>query len=308
MRSTRHAGWCVRRGLADRRGRTRQRDEPDYTGVDCSGLGGSVVIALFGVIGHRWQASGLAGGLFLFLLFLLLPLGQLALAFLERIVGFGQSGSSGFSSVCLIRTPASGRPRHGAPNRPTLGLVTREDAHRDDTGPLVDFGFQHQRIGDAQPAHVQQRMPVVGGDAGAQRGAGRRSPRSAGSAAAPPSRSPPPATETVPAHRPACWRRRCRRSVRPGRRRSSRASALRHRPLDHAALRVDLVGTVDVDRQPFDLGRIDHDECRGPAGARCCVPNWIPHRALAASAAASASMKWSTVEPVPTPSQSPSTT
>ena len=43
--------------------------------------------------------------------------------------------------------------------------VTCKDAHGDNTGPLVKFGFHGERVSDAQATHIDDGVAVVGGDA-----------------------------------------------------------------------------------------------------------------------------------------------
>ena len=144
-------------------------------------------------------------------------------------------------------------------------------------------------------------MAVVGEHAGAQRRAGRRAPRNAARSAPPPSGSLPPAAESAPS---VCTRLDCVGDADEALgqvgddllARQRRAAAL-----DHVAAAVDLVGAVDVDRRSLDLVRVEHaDAVRlQPLGA--LAPSSTPRRGSCRLMPASASMKWLTVEPVPTP-------
>jgi PAS domain S-box-containing protein len=111
-----------------------------------------------------------------------------------------------------------------------LRAVAGKDAHRHHAGPLVDLGLHRQRVGDRRPRTSRMGWPLSVSTPARSVAVPPR-PRQSGAPPAPrPSGSPPPAAESGPAPAPACSRRRCRRSARPGRPRSSRASAPRRRP------------------------------------------------------------------------------
>jgi hypothetical protein len=78
--------------------------------------------------------------------------------------------------------------------------------------------------------------------------------------------------------------------------------------LDHVALAVDLVGTVDVDRQRLHLVRVKHRDADGAQPFGGWPESWTPRPGSVSLTVASASMNLLTVEPVPTPTISPGTT
>ena len=78
-------------------------------------------------------------------------------------------------------------------------------------------------------------------------------------------------------------------------------------PLDHVAAVVDLVGTVDVDRDALDVVAVEHDDAM--RRRRCVLFSLLETApAMRSFIVASASMKQFTVEPVPTPTMLPGCT
>jgi tRNA U34 5-methylaminomethyl-2-thiouridine-forming methyltransferase MnmC len=143
-----------------------------------------------------------------------------------------------------------------------------EDAHRHHAGPLVDLGLHRQRVGDLQAAHVQDGVAVVGQHAGPQRG------RAAQGSEAP--------RDLRCGHRDHLHRQRV--GAQHGHQLALVGDAdkalgqvghdllARQRgaaALDHVALGVDLVGAVDVDGQPLDLGGFQHADAMRRAAVRC---------------------------------------
>ena len=147
----------------------------------------------------------------------------------------------------------------GRPEQADVRAMAREDADADDAGPLVDLGLERQRIGDGEAMHVEDGMAVVGRHArthariAAERGKAARDLRDAHADDFHRQREPPELRHALglvgDADEPA------REVGHDLLARERRAAAL-----DHAALRIDLVGAVDVDVQALDLVGLQHRE------------------------------------------------
>jgi hypothetical protein len=213
-------------------------------------------------------------------------------------VGHALVGGARFRRRVRVRTPP-GRCQQ-ADVRRTAG----EEAIGDDADDLVDAAFQGNGIGDLEPVEIDDQIAVVGDASPRAAAARRRVVPAARRTWAKAIGITSTAAESDRAPAPASTRRRCRRTFRPPRRRSFPARAAT--ALDHLQRTIDLVGAVHVDRQAVDLVEIERPGSRGLRGAFWSLRSLPRRRGSAVRARPVRSMKKLAVEPVPTPTISPS--